>query len=147
MSKEKNKYVNEILKENFIKNNKKHYYVRTGSCNWKKCQSACCRFRHTGKIKISGKNKELSYKHQYHNDQGQEEQRICSNGYEHKLSPFLCPSITFDGKCKLHNKRSQPYVCQYFPMVPDDGVYIALKHICGYKFKKIKNTKWKKKKV
>ena len=135
----KNDYVNRLHKERAEKDNLSHYYVRSGKCDWEKCQSACCRFRCYGKVKASGK---ITVIHEY--EDGASLQFRMSNGYQFTLGPFLCPSMGFNGACALHNKKSQPYICQYFPMNPDDGVYIALKHICGYKFKKAKNEKYKK---
>ena len=139
MSKERNKFINDMRKRDSEESNKEYYTKRIGKCVWKKCQSACCRFRSYGRIKIKGSfiSKQLNY----HDDNIVQK---ASNGYIFDLSPFLCPSITFEGKCVLHGKKEQSYVCTYFPMNKDDGMYIALKHICGYKFKKVKNKKYKR---
>ena len=67
------------------------------------------------------------------------------NGYDLFVTPRLCPHMSFDGKCDLHGKKTQPNVCSYFPMAPTDKVYQAVKHICGYKFKKKKNPNYKTK--
>jgi len=141
--KDKNDYVNDLAKKCAEEDNNKHYWKRTGRCDYKKCQSACCRFHHMGGKKVNGSI--LLKQHNYHEEHTYVEK--VSNGYIHQLKPFLCPSITFDGLCVLHNKRSQSRVCKYFPMSAKDKVWVALKHICSYKFEKIKNEKWKKEKV
>ena len=138
----KNEYVNKLIKTNKKDTNYKFYYKRTGRCNWKKCQAACCRFE----CIIGEKKKNKS---QYMNDYVatfQTTQIRHINGYDIYFKPKWCDKITLDGKCTLHNKKRQPRVCMYFPMHPDDGMYTALKHICGYKFKKLKNPYYKPKK-
>lgn len=143
MSKEKNKYVNNLLKEFVETNNIKYYHKRIGRCDWKKCQSACCRFHHTGMTKCKGS---IITKHaNYHKPE--DEVHKVSNGHIHTLIPFLCQSISFDGRCEIHNKRDQPRVCKYFPMTPYDNMFKCLEHICSYKFIKLKNKKYKKNKL
>lgn len=66
------------------------------------------------------------------------------NQHDCYLTPRLCPHINVEGGCELHNKRTQPRVCKYFPMHHEDGTYITLKHVCTYKFKEVKNNKHKK---
>lgn len=140
--KEKNDYVNKLAKEESIKNNNKFYYIRSGECCWKKCMSACCRFTCQKLIKP----KEVDYEQMSQYQYIQNIQMRKSNGYDCYISPRLCENITFDGKCKLHKNKKQPRICKFFPMHPTvDGMYEMLKHICGYKFKKVKNIKYKKK--
>ena len=141
MVENKNEYVNKLLKTTKKETSYKFYYKRTGSCNWKKCQAACCRFE----CVIGDKNKN---KKQYLNDFNHidfdELRRL--NGYDVYLKAKLCSHITVDGKCVLHNSKLQPRVCTYFPMHPDDGMYISVEHVCGYKFKKLKNPYYNLKK-
>ena len=138
----KNVYIIKLLKEDAIRNNNPFYFVRKGFCDYKKCQSACCRFTHIGK--------NADYKKNYYNlgqfcdKQGVQIRNV--NGIDHFIVPRLCNHISFDGKCELHNKRNQPRICKYFPMHPTDSTYIILKNICGYKFYKVKNLKYKMKK-
>jgi len=136
-SKEKNKYVNDITKPTKEDTNNKYYYKRFGKCNYKKCQSACCRFICYGTYKFNKYHESNKY------------DKIVKIGKQEWGVDFKhCSNLTFNGLCKLHNKPSQPRVCSLFPMSPDDGVYIILKKFCGYYFKKFKNPyyKYKRKK-
>ena len=135
----KNDYVNKM----WGKSTAKYYYIRTGSCNYKKCQAACCRFNCLGHRPHNKKDYHFMTDFQHY--QGVLIKKI--NGIDFHLSPRLCPHIAVDGKCELHKKNKQPNVCKYFPMSPNDGVYLALKHVCSYKFKKIRNPKYKKEKL
>lgn len=141
MSKETNNKVNKINQADAIKHNDKHYHIRSGKCDYVKCQSACCRFKVCGKqIKQKGIYSEL-------NVGGEKYSLKQVNGSMFYLASFLCPHIKVEGGCELHNKpRKQPYICQHFPMLPTDGMYMIVKHVCNYKFKKVKNIKYKKKK-
>ena len=58
-------------------------------------------------------------------------------GESYIVSTFHCPEIKINSQCKLHGKKIQPYVCQHFPMVHDDGVYLYIKKYCGYKFDRV----------
>ena len=136
-SKNKNLYISKLLKEEGIRIKRKFYYKRIGKCDYKKCMSACCRFNCLSHWKTESKDyQKMSDLQQY---QGVQTKSI--NGNDFYITPRLCLYISFNGKCELHNKRTQPRVCKYFPMHQTDGVYLALQHICGYKFIKIKNTK------
>lgn len=141
-AKQKNEEVNKILKD--AGKSDKFYWKRTGKCCWKTCQSACCRFSTQKSINKKAKSNWQAMGDYQHVPNLQFRSL---NGYDFYIIPRLCPHISFDGKCDLHNKKTQPRVCQYFPMHPRDGTYIALKHICGYKFKKIKNKKIVKRKL
>ena len=138
---EKNQYVNKILKECAEEQHKKYYYKRTGNCNYKKCMSACCRFNCQKHRKKNSKQQYQMSDYSYIRDVS----IISDDKYDFYISPRLCMYLTFDGLCKSHKKKLQPRVCQYFPMHPDDGTFIALRKICGYKFNKIKNKKYKSK--
>ncbi len=130
---DKNKYINEMMKDT----KDKFYYKRIGKCDYKKCQAACCRFEC-----VVGEKKK--HKAQYLNAYspfGVTDIRHI-NGYDVYIKPKWCDKIALNGKCKLHNNKRQPRVCKFFPMVPEDGMYIALKQVCGYKFKKIKNKNY-----
>ena len=135
-------------KNEFINNTKntddKFIYVRSGKCDSSKCQSACFRFNVNGYYKNSGHKKKYHQMSDYQYIQGIQVRVI--NRHLINLTPRLCPHIKIEGGCDLHNKRTQPRVCKYFPMSPDDGVYVAVKHVCGYKFKRVKNKNYKKKK-
>lgn len=112
---------------------KKFYYKRTGICEPSKCSSACCRFvlagmHYEGYHKIVfewSKNPIGTF-----NPRNRKEVQL--------VFSFHCPQITIDGKCKLHNKKDQPYICDAFPMVPSDTVYKYVNKYCGYKFVKTK---------
>jgi hypothetical protein len=41
---DKNEFVNNQLKKNEWELNQPYYYQRYGTCDYQKCQSACCRF-------------------------------------------------------------------------------------------------------
>ena len=136
----KNIYVNKVHKDFAIKENKDYYFQRSGFCDWKKCQSACCRFHHVRNIDCKGAIilKPSAYYQNHEIVVKQIGNKI------HYLKPFLCEAISLDGKCRLHNKKWQTRVCKYFPMSPDDGMYVAVESVCRFKFKKVKNKKYKK---
>lgn len=120
----------------------KYIWQRYGSCDWKKCQSACCRFNCQRHIANNSHNKDYHKMCDYMHIMNVQERTI--NGHDIYMSPRLCPYIKIEGGCMLHGKRTQPRVCKYFPMDYEDGVYIAVKHVCGYKWKKIRNPNYKK---
>lgn len=141
MSKERNKYVNDLHKDNTTN---KYLEVREGNCDYVKCQSACCRFNCQGHVKNSGHNKNYASMSDYQNVVGLQIKSL--NRQDFYLTPRLCPYIKVEGGCELHDKRTQPRVCKYFPMYPSDGVFQAVKHVCGYKFVKVRNPNYKSEK-
>ena len=140
---ETNKHVNEIYKRNtsdiFI-------WQRYGKCNWKQCQSACCRFNVLTHIKNTSHPKEYHKMQNYHSETIANTQLRTLNRNDIIMFPRLCPHIKVEGGCMLHGKRTQPNICRYFPMNPNDGVYVAVKHVCGYNFKKVRNKNYVPKK-
>jgi len=136
----KNNYINKIAKSN---HNIKFFWKRTGSCDYVKCQSACCRFNVHKSIENNGWNKDYHKMNEYSEMTVSNVQIRKLNKHDIVMSPRLCPHIKIEGGCNLHGKRTQPHVCKYFPMTPIDGVYIAVKHVCGYKFKEIRNPNYK----
>ena len=139
---DKNEYVNDILKPSKKDTNDKTYFKRIGKCNYKKCQAACCRFE----CFVGQKEKKKAQYHTDYNREGVTDIRHI-NGYDVYIKPKWCDKITLDGKCVLHNNRRQPNVCKYFPMHPTiDGMYLAVKHLCGYKFIELKNPYYNPKK-
>jgi len=128
----KNKHVNKILKKIAIQDNKKTYFVRTGKCNPEKCQSACCRIDC------------VIVQNNFHDTTISPDFTFKGRFGDYFVKHKHCESLTLDGKCKKHNKKSQLPVCKYFPMTPTDGVYDIVKKYCGLKFYKVKNEKYKK---
>jgi hypothetical protein len=137
----KNEYINDCNKYNTTD---KYVYVRSGKCDYIKCQSACCRFNCQHNIKNTGHIKDYHKMCDYQHIKSV--QTKVFNKYTFYLTPRLCPHIKIEGGCELHGKRTQPRVCKYFPMSVSDGMYQAVKHVCGYKFKKVKNLNYKKEK-
>jgi len=133
-----NEYINKLG----LKSKEKYLWVRSGKCNPVKCGSACCRFNVLGHVKNNSHAKNYHQMSDYlqHNNI---QIRVLNRSTIY-MTPRLCPNIAIDGKCELHNKRTQPKVCKYFPMTPKDGVYVAVKHVCGFKFEKINNPNYKK---
>jgi len=54
-----------------------------------------------------------------------------------------CPQLMFNKKgkilCSIHDKK--PKTCKVFPESPDHKFWDVLKHVCGYKFVKVKINK------
>ena len=124
----KNEEVNKIISEQGLK--------RIGKCNPEKCQSACCR------INVNILHPTYSSNRYYLDDitSTRKIQKI-NQHWQLKITPRICRNLTTDGRCTLHDKRTQPRVCRLFPMSPRDGVYMAVKKYCGFKFIKIKKVK------
>lgn len=123
---------------------RKFIYQRSGKCNPKKCESACCRFDHVGHTDNNGQSMDYHKMNSFRHIRGVQTRVV--NRITHYITPRLCPYIKIGGGCDLHGKRTQPTVCRDFPVTPTDGVYVACKHVCGYKFKKIRNPNYKKQK-
>ena len=123
-----NSTLNRMRKIDAIKNKRKFYWKRIGKCNPSKCGGACCRYS------------VLSYRdHGYHDiiNRGSGIYKIIKHKKETlSIIHAQCPNMRMDGRCKLHGKKSQPSVCEKFPMSRDDGVFIAVKKYCGFKFVK-----------
>lgn len=125
-----NRELNKLVYQRAKKAGKAFYYKRSGRCNPARCAGACCRY-------IASK---MHYEGNYFRKvtewvRGPIEV-ITHNGTTFIISPFHCPKITIDGKCSLHSKKDQPQICDMFPAVPDDGVYLYVKEVCGYRFAK-----------
>lgn len=128
----KNKIRNEIIRKRAIKEKNKYWWRRIGRCNPNKCGGACCRYA----VTIEPSKKE------YHDLIGANHKDVFEikkvNKKDLIIKNAVCPNMTMDCKCKLHEKKEQPYTCDVFPMHPDDGTYLAVKKFCGYKFVKVK---------
>ena len=135
----KNKKLNDILKNRAEEHNEKYWNKRVGKCDPTKCSSACCRF-----FTISS----------YSNDEYHDLASSSHKGTLYSIKKYKkkevriyhnnCKYMAINGRCKLHNKKKQPYTCNVFPMHIDDATYQIVKKYCGYKFVKIKNKKYKK---
>ena len=141
MVEDKNKIVTEILRKSAEERNHKKYYSRTGKCDYNQCQAACCRFKI---IQAIDRTKRAIYFSDFNNEDNFQIRRL--NGHDCYIRSKLCEHIEIDGGCIIHKSRRQPRVCRYFPMHPDDMMFIAVKGVCGFKFKKLKNKKYKEKK-
>lgn len=129
----KNKDINKILRDNAVAANKSFYYQRYGKCNPQKCGSACCRFA----VATEGS--------EYHQLAFAGVRSPVARIKQRKdviiIFAFHCPNITTDGKCKLHNKKTQPEVCDKFPMTTTDAMYRYVKRYCRYYFKRVTRKK------
>lgn len=141
----KNLKLNKIKKERAEKNNNPSWMKRVGSCNPSKCGGACCRYT----VSVLRNNEE--YQNLIHSDKGGVMHSVKKiKDKELIVTNAVCPYMTMDCKCSMHGKKKQPYTCDVFPMHHTDGVYQAVKKLCGYRFVKVKNPKYKykrKKKV
>jgi hypothetical protein len=140
---DKNEFVNNQLKKNEWELNQPYYYQRYGTCDYQKCQSACCRFSVYGPLEEPTRiiNKSAKDYHELINTGKVITKWIRGKRYE--LYPTLCEHLKIEGVCKLHDSKRQCTVCKYFPMHPCDGVYHVVKHVCGYKFRKVRRKKTK----
>jgi len=87
---------------------------RIGKCDYKKCNSACCKF-----FCIDGKT--------YYCGFGKE------NEFGSTVVKISCKNLSKDGKCKLFKTRKFPRACKQFPH-PTDGVYKHILDKCSFKF-------------
>ena len=141
-----NKKLNKERKDWAKKYNEKTYWLRTGRCNPSKCQSACCRYViHSMRDSNETNEKYCLLQNSIHSIEINKITEGVHKGHIHIIKPFNCPNINICGGCKLHNKKEQPVVCDLFPHSPNDSVYDYVKEFCGYKFKRVKNPYYKRK--
>jgi len=134
----KNREIDRIKKERAIEDNATHWYKRIGSCNPNICGGACCRY-----ACLSIKEKE-----EYHDIIFLRAQNVHSfkkvNKKVIRVEHVNCPHLKINGRCSLHGKKVQSYTCDVFPMHKSDGVYCVVKDYCSYRFVRVKNDKYKR---
>jgi hypothetical protein len=138
----KNKEMNRLMKKEAIGYKQDYYYKRFGKCNPKNCAGACCRYNVF---------KQYCCASSYHVNvktpsTGVYIETVKCKNYDLVIGLHNCKYLTKNCRCKLHNKKNQPTVCEKFPMSPRDGVYKYVKKYCGFYFKKIKIKKQKRRK-
>ena len=123
-----NDELNKIHKDGAKEEGKKYYWHRIGNCTHEKCGGACCRI---AAMPALSDDKYFMKGHYYMVNPIKiiKQKKVFT-----AIIPFHCPEITIDGKCKIHGTNRQSYICQHFPMTPEDSVYCYVKDVCGYKF-------------
>ncbi len=96
--------------------NKEYLIKRIGKCDYKKCNSACCRFMHFHGSKFHGCFLEKS-----------------CNGYILKKN---CKNLMRSGRCRIFKKNEWPPACKNFPVLLDPHHAVIYKK-CSFKFKVI----------
>ena len=130
-----NRELNKLVHQRAKKAGKDFYHKRVGRCCPKRCAGACCRYI------VSTMAHEGEYFRKVTEWVRNPVEITTLNGVSHIISPFHCPKITIDGKCSLHGKKEQPQICDMFPAVPEDAVYMYVKGVCGYRFVKTPTKK------
>ncbi len=91
-----------------------------GECNYKKCNSACCRICPI----INGNNEKWA-------------KGFADKIWKGKFSNIYiinkrCNNLERNGKCRLYKKNGQPYACKVFPNL-DDTIYWMVFNKCSKK--------------
>ncbi len=106
-------------------------YNRSGTCDYKKCNAACCRFICLGKATEAHVEHKRFFK--YFGVElvriGVEDVMIMKKDCKYLDKRTL--------KCKIHKSKS--YCCRNFP-TPGDYHYKIVKKLCSYIFKKDKKA-------
>ena len=116
------------IKENYVSyklliDGKRYLVTREGKCDYKKCNSACCKI-------FAERN------HTY--SDGEEGYNYLKGFSDKKIGNHIifcknCKSLDKKGACSRWNKKDFPGPCKEFPH-PFDGVYVAVLQKCSFKF-------------
>jgi hypothetical protein len=101
---------------------KKYLVEKKGHCDYKKCNSSCCRFFLYSKSKINTYQRCFGKKTKY--------------GLKINIK---CKNLKPDNTCKLWGKSKLPIACKEFPH-PIDKMYFAVYGKCGFYFEKVGKT-------
>lgn len=98
-------------------------YNREGTCNYKDCKAACCRFSIVNSV-------DKTPMKQYLKGMGFKIERIGDS--DEVILEKPCKYLDLKTyKCKRYKRR--PIPCQQFP-IPSDTVYQRVRKVCSYKF-------------
>ena len=114
--------------------------VRVGTCDYVKCNSACCRTLEL--LKLTGTKNDTTHKRGFYEDYGFTIDAV-DDGDEYLFDRRGCAQLDETGKCKKYEDRRQS--CKLFPLWYD-RVYRQVKDVCGYTFEDIKVVALVKKK-
>jgi len=132
-----NREINKWLKDLAEKHNNEHYYLRYGRCIPAKCGGICCRM---GVVKhIDKKNKDEI---RFNKLMGHIILKKAKNSIYMNV-PMACIEL-HGNKCNI--QKTKPKCCNYFPCDPSQDYFKVIKDLCGYKFKRFKNEKYKRRK-
>lgn len=99
-------------------------YKRTGTCDYKKCGAACCRFMDIGVI--------LNDEHEKYLSGFPKVKFIELNGWKHIVIDAPCKNLNLETfECKIQENKSA--ACSQFPM-PHDSVFKLVQEKCSYQF-------------
>ena len=101
-------------------------YKRTGTCDFKKCKAACCRFAYMAEVNNDEYEKYIS---------GFPNIKFIElNGRKHIIIDRPCKNLNMKTfKCKIQENKS--VACNQFP-TQDDSVFKLVQGKCSYRFEK-----------
>lgn len=102
----------------------KYLVMRTGGCNPKICNSACCKITATKIQKWYDGTSSLSYLKGFYS------KRVGEHMIKEKN---VCKRLCKNGKCRIWKRKNFPDECKEFPH-PTDGVYVSCMKKCSFKF-------------